>query len=98
MARRVGIAECGDDLSALYTATQLFGYGLPLTWRRFQSDIAIGGYTMTVHNHADTTLVPLGIEVAECHHVSTAGIKVAVAVKFECLCRNRQTCHGQGHQ
>ena len=93
VARGIGIAKCGDNLSAFNAAAQLLRHGLPLTGRRLQPDVAIGGNTMSIHNHADTALMSFWVEVTECHHVCPAGIKVAVAVQPECLCRSHETCH-----
>ncbi len=80
VAGGIGIAESGNNLPTLDAAAQLFRNGLPLTGRRFQSDVAIGGNAMPVHNHTDTALVSLGIEIVECHHVCTTSMKIAVAV------------------
>jgi hypothetical protein len=71
---------------------------VPLTGRRFQSDVAISGNAVAVHNHADTALVPFGVEVAKRHHVRPASIKVAVAVQPECLCRGKSRHHAHAQK
>ena len=85
VARGVRIAERCNNASVGHLAAQLSGDGLPLTGCCLQSDIAIGGYAMSVHDDTHTTLMTLWIEIAESHYISTAGIEIAVLIQLKSL-------------
>ena len=85
MATGVRIAEGGGDAVALGLAVQLLGNGLPLSWRGLHADVAVGGDTLSVHNDTHAALMPFRVEVAESHHVSAAGIEIAVLIELERL-------------
>ena len=80
VARRIRIAKRRSNTASLHLAAQLLGNGLPLSGRCFQADVAIGGDAVAVHDDTHTTLMPLGVEVAESHHIGAASVEVAVCI------------------
>ena len=95
VARGVGKAERRHNGTALYLALQLFGHGLPLTGRRLHTDITVTGHTVTVDQDTPPTLMPLRIDVAERHHVGTAGSIVTTFIQLKVLCRH---CRSHQHE
>ena len=90
VARRVWITERGCNAVTYCLTTQLFGHRLPLSWRGLQADVAVGGDTQPVHNDTHTTLMSLGIEVAERHHIRPPSTEISLVVELECLSISRK--------
>ena len=86
MTAGVRIAESRRNATAFGLAAQLLGNGLPLSWRCLQTDVTVGGYASSVHDDTHTTLMSLGVEIAEGHHVGAAGIEVTVGIQLKGLC------------
>lgn len=78
-------AEGGDDLVAVDLAAQLLRDGLPLTWCRIETDVAVAGDAVPVHQHGNTPLVAFGIEVVECHYVHSVLVEITGGVDVEVL-------------
>ena len=78
-------AEGGDDLVTIDLAAQLLRNGLPLTGGRIETDVAVAGDAVPVHQHGNTPLVAFGIEVIECHYVYSVPVEIAGGVDVEVL-------------
>ena len=95
VAGGVGVAEtCGDGLLA-YVASELTGDGLPLPGGGLQAQVAVGGDAYTVHEQADSTLMPFGINVVEGHHVNAVVAEIPFFAKRKLLGHEGKAPEGQ---
>ena len=89
----------GDDAVAIHLAAELLRDRLPLAGRRLKAYVAVAGDTAAVHQHGDTALMALGIEIVKGHDVHAVLVEVSGSVQAEILgpevCRTKK---GRGDQ
>ena len=85
MPAGVGVAQRRDDAAALHLAVELLGHGLPLAGGRLETDVTVARHAPAVHQDGDAALMPLGIEVVECHDVHAFAVEITGSVESEIL-------------
>ena len=83
MAAGIREAQRRDDAVAFYLPVQLLRHRLPLPRGSVEANVAVAGHPVSVHQHGDTPLMPLRIEIVERHHVHPILVEVAGRVDVE---------------
>ena len=71
MIIEIRIGKFGDDTVLFFGkhALPLLGNGLPLPWRLFEADVAVGRHALAVHQDAHAGLMSRRIDVVKRHHI-----------------------------
>ena len=82
---RVRIRERGGDGvgGGIYAACVLLGHGLPLPWRRLQTNVAVGRHAYAILDDRNTALMAIRINVLERHDVNARRLKVFLLIETE---------------
>ena len=81
----VRIAEPCDDLVTIDDSFEFLRHRLPLTRSLIETDIAVSGNTLAVHNERDTSLMAFRIEIIKCHGIDSLAVEISTLIDLEVL-------------